>query len=126
MKQTIFIVEDDADISGLVVHLLEAEDFRVRAFGRTSTVLAEAERSRPASFLLDIMLPGGDGLELCRRIRKHKQSKYTYVIIITALIGKKDYLEGMEAGADDFVTKSQFGDALMPLIQRRFLQPQIA
>src|SRR2546422_5884644 len=44
-------------------------------------------------------------LELCRRIRGHKQSKYTYIILLTALIGKKDYLEGMEAGADDFVTK---------------------
>ena len=50
-------------------------------------------------------MPELDGLELCRRIRNHQQSKYTYVIIITALIGKKDYLEGMEAGADDFVTK---------------------
>ena len=52
-----------------------------------------------------MLMPELDGLELCRRIRKHKQSKYTYVIIITALIGKKDYLDGMEAGADDFVTK---------------------
>jgi two-component system, cell cycle response regulator len=40
-----------------------------------------------------------------RRIRAQKQAKYTYIILITALIGKKDYLEGMEAGADDFVTK---------------------
>jgi len=53
----------------------------------------------------DVLMPEMDGLELCRRIRKHKQSKYTYVVMITALIGKKDYLEGMEAGADDFVTK---------------------
>jgi len=50
-------------------------------------------------------MPELDGLELCRRIRNHQQSKYTYVMIMTALIGKKDYLEGMEAGADDFVTK---------------------
>jgi len=53
-----------------------------------------------------------DGFELCRRIRKHKQSRYTFVIIITALIGKKDYLEGMEAGADDFVTKPFDADEL--------------
>ena len=50
-------------------------------------------------------MPEIDGLELCRKVRRHKQSKYTYFIMITALIGKKDYLEGMEAGADDFVTK---------------------
>src|SRR6267378_3270581 len=53
----------------------------------------------------DVLMPEIDGLELCRKIRQHKQSKYTYIIIITALIGKKDYLEGMDAGADDFVTK---------------------
>ena len=50
-------------------------------------------------------MPDIDGFELCRRIRANQESQYTYIILITALIGKKDYLEGMEAGADDFVTK---------------------
>jgi DNA-binding response OmpR family regulator len=53
----------------------------------------------------DLLMPEVDGLELCRRIRASKTPKYTYVILLTALIGKKDYLEGMDAGADDFVTK---------------------
>jgi DNA-binding response OmpR family regulator len=60
----------------------------------------------------DVLMPEVDGLELCRRIRQHKQSKYTYILMITALIGKKDYLEGMDAGADDFVTKPFDADEL--------------
>src|SRR4029079_10339235 len=105
MKQTIFIVEDDADISGLVVHLLEAEDFRVRAFGRTSTVLAEAERSRPALFLLDIMLPGGDGLELCRRIRQSRSLAMTPIVFLTAKTSETDRVLGLELGGDDYIVK---------------------
>jgi DNA-binding response OmpR family regulator len=50
-------------------------------------------------------MPDIDGLELCRRIRGYNPSVYTYIILLTALIGKKDYLEGMQAGADDFITK---------------------
>jgi DNA-binding response OmpR family regulator len=60
----------------------------------------------------DLLMPGTDGLELCRRIRASKLEKYTYIILLTALIGKKDYLEGMDAGADDFMTKPFDADEL--------------
>jgi sigma-B regulation protein RsbU (phosphoserine phosphatase) len=53
----------------------------------------------------DWMMPGIDGLELCRRIRAEDRVRYTYVILLTALSGRARYLEGMEAGADDFLTK---------------------
>jgi DNA-binding response OmpR family regulator len=66
----------------------------------------EAFRKHPFRLVIsDVLMPEVDGFELCRRIRTHKQSKYTFIIILTVLIGKKDYLEGMEAGADDFVIK---------------------
>ena len=70
MKQTIFAVEDDTDISRLVRHHLEGAGYGVRTFAATAGVIAEAEKQAPALFLLDIMVPGGDGLELCRRIRQ--------------------------------------------------------
>src|ERR1700761_8570089 len=70
VKQTIFAVEDDPDISRLVRHHLEASGYSVRTFATTAGVIAEAEKQAPALFLLDIMLPGSDGLELCRRIRQ--------------------------------------------------------
>ncbi len=64
VKQTIFAVEDDTDISRLVRHHLEAAGYGVRTFSATAGVITEAEKQLPALFLLDIMVPGGDGLEL--------------------------------------------------------------
>src|SRR5882672_12191804 len=69
VKPNIIFVEDDPDISRLVKHHLEQASFYVRPFNTGASVIAEAEKGRPALFLLDIMVPGGDGLELCRQIR---------------------------------------------------------
>lgn len=55
--------------------------------------------------ITDWMMPKVDGLELCRLIRSARETKYTYIIMLTALGGKESYLEGMNAGADDFITK---------------------
>ena len=69
-KQKVFVVEDDADIARLVRHHLEAAGFNARLYATGNLVVPEAERQRPALFLLDIMVPGKDGLELCRQIRQ--------------------------------------------------------
>src|ERR1043165_9132891 len=69
-RQKIFVVEDDLDISRLVRHHLEAAGYRVRCYASTNSVLTDALKERPALLLLDIMVPGGDGLELCRHIRQ--------------------------------------------------------
>src|SRR5215831_20818562 len=66
----IFVVEDDLDIARLVRHHLEAAGFRVRSYSGTANVLADAQKERPSLLLLDIMIPGGDGLELCRQVRQ--------------------------------------------------------
>jgi DNA-binding response OmpR family regulator len=63
-KQKLFVVEDDADIARLVRHHLEAAGYRVRVYATTHPVLADALKERPALLLLDIMVPGGDGIEL--------------------------------------------------------------
>ncbi len=60
---------------------------------------------QPRLIITDWMMPTLDGLDLCRRIRSHDQEHYAYVIMLTALAGKKNFLEGMEAGVDDFLTK---------------------
>jgi len=102
----IFAVEDDADISRLVSHHLEAAGFRVRSFATTQGVLAEAQRERPCLFLLDIMVPGGDGMELCRRIRQPGDPlSMTPVIFLTAKTSEIDRVIGLENGADDYITK---------------------
>jgi two-component system phosphate regulon response regulator PhoB len=101
----IFVVEDETDIARLVRHHLEAANYSVRTFGTTTLVVPEAERERPALFLLDVMVPGGDGFELCRRIRQNPSLAMTPVIFLTAKSGESDRILGLELGADDYIPK---------------------
>src|ERR1039457_1085529 len=71
VSQTVFVLEDDADILRLVQYHLEAAGFTVRPYTTVGTIVTDAERQPPAVFLLDIMVPGGDGLDICRRLRKN-------------------------------------------------------
>src|SRR5205809_5398403 len=108
----ILIAEDDRDSRELLRWMLEKLGYQVVAAENGKEAWEAFRRGRFRLVISDVLMPEMDGFELCRRIRKRKQSKYTFVIIITALIGKKDYLEGMEAGADDFVTKPFDADEL--------------
>src|SRR5215475_15522491 len=101
----VLIAEDDRDARELLGWILEKLGYQVVAKTNRKEAWDAFRRGRFRLVVLDVLMPEIGGLELCRRIRKHKQTKYTYIIMITALIGKKDYLEGMDAGADDFVTK---------------------
>src|SRR5581483_814271 len=105
MRKLIFLVEDELDISRLVRHHLEQAAFGVRIFYSTAEVLREAEDTRPTLFVLDIMVPGGDGLDLCRRIRQSPRLGTTPVIFLTARSTEADRVIGLELGADDYVTK---------------------
>ena len=110
MNQTIFVLEDDQDISRLVQHNLEVAGFAVRTFVSPADVLADAERKTPDMFVLDIMVPGGDRLDLCSRIRKNPALAITPVIFLTARTSESDRVLGLELGADDYITK-QIGRA---------------
>jgi DNA-binding response OmpR family regulator len=101
----IFVVEDDADIAGLICHHLHAAGFLTRRFATSATVLAEAKQTPPALFLLDIMIPGGDGFELCRQIRQTKSLAGIYIVFLTAKASESDRVKGLEFGADDYITK---------------------
>jgi len=126
VKRTIFSVEDDSDISRLVRHHLEAAGYGVRSFPSTSGVITEAEKQSPALFLLDIMLPGGDGLELCRRIRQTSALSMIPVIFLTAKTTESDKVIGLELGADDYIPKPFSPRELVARIRavlRRFERP---
>ncbi|HEV8524745.1 MAG TPA: response regulator transcription factor [Terriglobales bacterium] len=126
MKQTIFVIEDDADIARLVSHHLEAAGYGVRTFHSAIGVLGDAQRERPALFLLDIMIPGGDGLELCRRIRQIPAIGMIPVIFVTARSGEADRVVGLELGADDYITKPFSPRELVARVRavlRRFERP---
>jgi DNA-binding response OmpR family regulator len=101
----VLIAEDDRDSRELLSWLLEKLGHVVVATENGQKAWDAFRREKFRLVISDLLMPDMDGLELCRRIRSSGSEKYTYIILLTALIGKKDYLEGMEAGADDFVTK---------------------
>jgi DNA-binding response OmpR family regulator len=127
----IILVEDDADISRLMKHHLEAAGFEVRAYPSAFGVLAEAVNQPPDVFLLDIMIPGGDGLELCRRIRQNPALGTIPVIFVTAKSSETDRVLGLELGADDYISKPFSPRELVARVKavlRRFerpLEPQL-
>jgi DNA-binding response OmpR family regulator len=126
VKPTIYVVEDEADISRLIRHHLESAGYPVRTFAASTTVVAEAEKERPSLFLLDIMVPGADGFELCRRIRQTQSIAMTPVIFLTAKSGESDRVLGLELGADDYITKPFSPRELVARVKavlRRFERP---
>jgi DNA-binding response OmpR family regulator len=104
-RPIIFVVEDDTDIARLVSHTLQAAGFGVQSFVSGASVLTEAVRELPALFLLDVMLPGTDGFELCRHIRQTPALSATPVIFLTAKTAEADRVKGLELGGDDYITK---------------------
>jgi two-component system phosphate regulon response regulator PhoB len=126
MKPSIVVVEDDPDISRLVRHHLEADGFTVKVFATGNTVIADSERQHPSLFILDIMLPGRDGLELCRQIRHTPSLAATPVIFLTAKSREADRILGLELGADDYISKPFSPRELVARVKavlRRFDQP---
>jgi two-component system cell cycle response regulator len=101
----VLIAEDDRDSRELLSWLLEKLGYEVVATENGNQAWDAFRREKFRLVISDLLMPDLDGLELCRRIRSTPTPKYTYIILLTALIGKKDYLEGMDAGADDFMTK---------------------
>ena len=126
VKPSIFVVEDDPDISRLVRHHLEGAGFQIKLFPSGHTVLAESERQRPALFILDIMVPGKDGLEICRTIRQTPGLAAVPVIFLTAKSSEADRVLGLELGADDYIAKPFSPRELVARVKavlRRFERP---
>jgi two-component system phosphate regulon response regulator PhoB len=126
LSQTVFVLEDDTDISRLIQHHLEASGFAVRTFQTPFNLVSDAERQPPVLFLLDIMVPGGDGLDVCRRLRTHTALSSIPIIFLTARAGENDRVLGLELGADDYITKPFSTRELLARIKavlRRFERP---
>ncbi len=104
-KPLIYVVEDDADIARLIAFHLDSNGYSTRWFPGSSGVVEEALKEPPALFLLDIMIPGSDGLELCRHLRQTKTLASAHIIFLTAKTGEADRVRGLELGGDDYITK---------------------
>lgn len=126
MSQTIFVLEDETDISRLVQYHLESAGYKVRAYSAIGQIVADAEREPPALFLLDIMVPGGDGLDLCRRLRQNPMLSVIPIIFLTARAAENDRVQGLDVGADDYITKPFATRELVARVKavlRRFERP---
>ena len=104
-KPTLLVIEDDPDIVELLRYNLEREGYRVLVATDGERGLAEAVRHPPELILLDLMLPGLDGLEVCRRLRAQDETRGTPVLMLTAKSEETDIVIGLELGADDYLTK---------------------
>lgn len=104
-RELIFAVEDEVHIQQLVKYNLEANGYRVVTFDNGESMLEELKTNTPDLFILDIMLPGMDGLEVCRHIRGIPKLKPVPVIVLTAKGEEFDKVLGLELGADDYITK---------------------
>ena len=104
-KKTILVIEDEPDIVELIQYWLEREGYLVLTASNGESGLSEALRHEPDLILLDIMMPGIDGLEVCRRLRESDSTRNTPLIMLTARSEEADVVVGLELGADDYVTK---------------------
>jgi two-component system, OmpR family, phosphate regulon response regulator PhoB len=104
-KETILIIEDDPDIVELVQYNLEREGFRVVTATDGESGLREATTRKPNLILLDLMLPGINGLEVCRLLKQREETSPCSVIMLTAKGEESDIVLGLEMGSDDYVSK---------------------
>ena len=111
----IYCVEDDDNIRELVIYTLETTGLKARGFAEGSAFMEALAFDTPELILLDIMLPGDDGLELLKKLKSSPKTKGIPVIMVTAKGTEYDKVIGLDSGADDYVTKP-FG--MMELVSR--------
>ncbi len=102
MNELILVVDDERKIVRLASDYLEANGFQVRSTGDGNTAVAIFRRDQPDLIVLDLMLPGMDGLDVCRAIRRESDVP---IIMLTARVEEADRLIGLELGADDYIVK---------------------
>lgn len=105
MKEKILIVEDDRDITKMLDYNLKKEGFRVISVADGEDALESAHKEHPDLILLDLMLPGMDGLDVCKVLKKESKTSSIPIIMLTAKAQESDKVVGLELGADDYVTK---------------------
>jgi len=107
MARPVLIIEDDPDIAESLKFNLEREGLNTVTALTGEQGLSEAlnQSNPPVLILLDLMLPGMNGIELCRRLRREPQTRRTPIIILTAKSSESDRVSGLDIGADDYITK---------------------
>lgn len=104
-KESVLVIEDDPDILDLVQYNLEREGYKVHTCSDGELGLQQALLLKPQLILLDLMLPGLDGLSVCKKLRAAPDLENTPIVMLTARGEESDIIVGLEMGADDYVIK---------------------
>jgi two-component system cell cycle response regulator len=102
---SVLIVDDDPLVLARLQELVVEEGYQVRTANSGAAALVALERSQASIVITDLNMPGMDGLDLCRRIREHAWPGYIYIVMLTVRDEEKDILVGLDAGADDYLSK---------------------
>jgi len=105
MPKKVAIIEDEAELAALLEYNLGRQGLLTRVISGCKGAVEHLESWKPDLIILDVMLPDGDGFELCRRMRKNGSLARTPVIFLTARGDEVDRVLGLEIGGDDYVTK---------------------
>ena len=111
----IYLLEDDDSIRKLVIYALQSQNFEAKGFDTPTRFWAAMREEKPKLVLLDIMLPEQDGISILQQLRAQQETRHLHVIIITAKNTEYDRVEGLDAGADDYISKP-FG--MMEMVSR--------
>lgn len=105
MQKLIYIVEDETDILELVALKLQAAGYETKCFERATPMLEALQAEKPSLIVLDLMLPDLDGMEACKQIKGDPATESIPILMLTARVEVEDRVQGLELGADDYVTK---------------------
>lgn len=103
--ESILIVEDEENIRELIKYNLEKEGYRTSCAGTGEEALAETRRRRPDLIVLDLMLPGVNGLDVCRKLKQDEKTREIPILMVTARNEDSDVVLGLELGAEDYIAK---------------------
>jgi two-component system alkaline phosphatase synthesis response regulator PhoP len=120
MSRRALVVEDDADIVELVTHYLEREGFTVESVGDGRSGLERLRATAWDLLILDVQLPGLDGLALCAEARRDKRTRSVPIVMLTARGDEADRIVGLEMGADDYVVKPFSPNELVARVRALF------
>lgn len=122
-KGTVLVIDDERDLVNLVRYNLESEGYEVLGALDGEAGLNLALTRSPDLILLDRMMPGPDGVEVCRRLRQEGRTAHVPVIMLTAKVAEEERVKGLDAGADDYVTKPFSVRELMARVRARLRRP---
>lgn len=104
-REKILVVDDEADILELIRYNLAKEGYRVTCVPNGEEAIRKVRDDEPDLIVLDLMLPGADGLQICRQLKSRQNTSHVPILILTAKAEDADIVSGLELGADDYVTK---------------------